>query len=283
MSDEAMAAEAAKEAETKVEEKQNEIEGIAKELGWNPDYDGDDAKTAREFILNSRDIQKTQRDHAKRLQSEIDELRNGFSAFQDHVKATYESQVEEYKQKIADLKAERSAAMKDGDVDAVDAIERKLEATSKKKPKAPPTTPNYSQSEVNSWFDENPWANPHAKEFNQEMANVVDSVLSPYAIFQGDQIVGYKVSVPRLLERARREVKDLYPDKFEAPKKKTPPRAPAMEGATNQRQAAPSNRKYTKLSDFPEEMRRTVDQFVNKMKIRTFEELAEDYKKQGIL
>lgn len=282
MSDEATAAEAAQETDQKVEEKQNEIEGIAKELGWNPEYEGDDAKTAREFILNSRDIQKTQRDHAKRLQSEIEELRNGFGAFQEHVKATYEAQVEEYKQKITDLKAERSAAMKDGDVDAVDAIERKLENTAKQKPKAPPNTPNYSQAEVNTWFSENAWANPNSREFNQEMANVVDSILSPYAIFQGDQIVGYKVSVPRLLEKARKEVKGLYPEKFEK-KTDAPPRAPAMEGATNQRQSAAKNKKYSKLNDFPEEMRRTVDQFVNKMKIKTFEEIADDYKKQGIL
>jgi hypothetical protein len=283
VSEEATVAEAAKETDQKVEEKQNEVEAIAQKLRWNPEYDGDDAKTAQEFILNSRDIQKTQRDHAKRLQSEIEELRNGFGAFQEHVKATYASQVEEYKQKIEDLKAERKAAMKDGDVDAVDAIERKLENTAKQKPKAPPTTPNYSQAEVNSWFDQNAWANPNSREFNQEMANVVDSILSPYAIFQGDQVVGYKVSVPRLLEKARKEVKGLYPEKFEKKKDDAPPRAPAMEGATNQRQSASKNKKYSKLNDFPEEMRRTVDQFVNKMKIRTFEEIADEYKKQGIL
>lgn len=286
MSDEAKAAEAAKAPQT------DPVEELAKELGWNSEYDGDDKKTARDFILNSKEIQKTQRDHAKKLmeklertQGQVEELQNGFSEFESHIRQTAAAEVGKWKQRVADLKAERKAAVRDGDVDAVERIERKLEAAENDKPVAPPKTSFPGQKEVAKWVNTTDWYNPSSAKHNSEAKAYADAIYSENILYdqRTGQQIGLKLSVPRMLQKIEREVKKEFPELFESAEVKQPaPKAPLVE-AGGTRKAGGAKTKYTSIKDLPEDMRASADRLINKMGVISLEQYVKDQKAQGFL
>ena len=276
MSEQEQAAEAVKEAPA-----QNEIEDVAKELGWNPDYDGEDAKTAREFIINSKEIQKTQRDHAKKLKEqleatrgEVDELRNGFSEFENHLRTTHAADVARWKSEIAELKAEHKSAMRDGDVDAAERLERKIESTEKMQPKEPPKTAFPGAKDVAKWVTETEWYNEKASGYNADAKSFADAIYAENFVYGPDgQPARMKLPVPKLLKKIEREVKKEFPELFEEEQKK--PTAPSVEGAGHR--VAPKTTKIKSIKDLPDGARQAADRFVNKMKIMTEAEYIKDY------
>lgn len=285
MSEEAQAAEAVKEAPT-----QNEIEEVAKELGWNPEYEGEDAKTAKEFILNSKDIQKTQRNHAKKLQEqlestrgEVEELRNGFSAFEDHIRKTTAAEVAQWKNRVKSLEANRKEALRDGDVDAVERIEKEIETTKQHKPEAPPKASFPGKKDVAKWVGETDWYNPNSSNHNKDAQAYADAIYSDNLIYDRTtgEPVGLKLPVARMLKKIEREVKKEFPELFE----ETPAqqKAPAVEGAGNRKPTGGKKTKYAKISDLPEEFRGSAKQFVEKLRVMTLDQYVEDQKKQGFL
>lgn len=141
----------------------SEIEQLAVEIGWNPDYEGDDAKTADEFIRDGREIQNTMRDGWRTDRKKIDQLTgklnemNGtIEQMSSHFKRAIENERAEARVAYNKLKAERKDAIADGDADRVDEIEMQMQVEQQKTvvPEEPTIDP-----ETRKWLKKNEWFN----------------------------------------------------------------------------------------------------------------------------
>ena len=148
----------AEETKEDVTEKPNvdKVLELAKQLGYNPDFQGDGKRTAEEFILESKNIQKTMANRMNRLQEEVDESKRSLSGIQSHLKAVYEHQVKTLKNEIEELKYQRSEAIKDEDHEKVRSLDGRINELEKES-ETKPTEPAPMSPEFKKWVDQNEW------------------------------------------------------------------------------------------------------------------------------
>src|SRR6056297_2139419 len=93
-------------AETPTEENQT-IEELATQLGWKPDHDGENFVDASTYILRSREIQDSMRDHNKDLKSQLSNLQGSVDALKEHNERVYKAELTRVQGEITRLKKER--------------------------------------------------------------------------------------------------------------------------------------------------------------------------------
>ncbi|CAN8142622.1 hypothetical protein THIOSC15_490007 [uncultured Thiomicrorhabdus sp.] len=189
------------------------IEKLAQQIGWNPGYDGGDKLTAEEYILKSREIQNTASDHIKRQNRSIQELKNNFQAYKQHMDALYAAQKIQMNKDLMDLNTQRKEAVEENDNDRVQAIDAQINDM-RKMPQNLPTPETNIHPDFVSWVEHNAWYED-------------DNDLRTYADFLGDQ-PEFRAEAKRdyrnMLTKVEDAVKRMFPDKF---KPKTTARTPA--------------------------------------------------------
>lgn len=130
------------------------IEDVAKDLGWFPkeEYKGDNWTDAATFIRNTGAISKKEHISNVSLRRDLDEVKR-------NVKKTLQFQGELKQKEIdslrAQLKAEKREAVKEGDVDEVDNIDKRLEELDNAK--ADKADDDDMPPEFTEWHENNPW------------------------------------------------------------------------------------------------------------------------------
>lgn len=193
------------------------IEQKALEQGWVPQDqwtgEPDDWRPAKEFVDRGELFKKI--DEVRR---ENKQLRQGHEELLKHHQRVRQAA---YEEALATLKAQKKAALAEGDVDAVVEIDEKIDeqkeahrqAQTQQVQQAAQTDPVFD-----SWVAKNAWynADPVMKGAADEVARQV--------FLRGTR------DKEEILAAVEREVKKAFPNKFENPRRAA---APAVEGSTS--------------------------------------------------
>lgn len=239
------------------------VEDIAKELGWNPDHEGEDPVDAATFIRRSKDISRSQSRKIKNMGKELDALREGVGTLQGHLETKHASEIKRLNREITDLKAQRREAVEDGDADKVDQLDGRIgdleESAKAPAPKTPPPPPPEYVEWIaeNSWFDEDPdmrhWANAYAQTTELQA------------------LLGNPATYKRFLKAVSDMAEKVFPDKFEKKKPATTPSAPAVASPT------PKKPRATKATakDLTYEQRKVGEEFISQGIYKNLDEYAQ--------
>lgn len=155
-----------------------EVEKQAMAQGWKPkdQWEGDpnQHRSAREYIDRGELLGKI-----KSQNQQLNELRTGLQQLSDHNKRVY---MAGYENAIKELRQQRTAALKEGDVDAAAAIEEKLDDTKDKlaelkqqntKVAQAPQTSEITRNwlAANQWYQQEPSMKYAANGYAQQMAS----------------------------------------------------------------------------------------------------------------
>ena len=181
-----------------------EIESLATEIGWRPDGELD----AKGYILKSRDIQDTMREHIKTQKKQLGELGSSVAELKTHNELVYKAELKRKDAEIKALKKERTEAIQDGDEERVDELDGQIDGLKEEMVKPKPVI----NSAYDDWVEKNKWYTEDA-----EMKEAADKIADE------NEGAPFK-TIARLVGL---EIKEKFPNKF---KSKTIPASP-VEGA----------------------------------------------------
>lgn len=222
-----------------------EIEQRALEMGWKPktDFSGDEEEfvDAKEFVSR-----KPLFDRIEHQSREIKEVRKALKALGDHHQKVKEV---EYQEALKSLKAEKKAALENGDaeklieIDDLIAEEKANAAVARNNAQAQANGPHPKFVE---WVKENTWYVGDA-----ELRVSADQIGTAYAASHPN------LDPQEVLQYVKTRVKKLYPEKFQNQNRERPS---AVEGSSNApTRATASNRDNFSLS---EDEKRVMNTFV---------------------
>lgn len=200
------------------EKHEQTVEAAARKKGWKPleelpeEFDQEDWVPAKEFLGRQKLFDKI-----GDLKSDLYRQRQKFEGDMKNISA-YISQIKEleYKRAVEDLKVQRKLAMQDGNADAVEAVEQKLDQVKEEHSKATQERSQQAQRtdgtpspEFQQWHSENNW-------FNKDLEMTQDAV----AIGTGHAAANPNLSQKQVLDYVTTKIKKMYPDKFEAPRQR---------------------------------------------------------------
>jgi hypothetical protein len=237
------------------------VEALAVELGWNPDFDGDGKVDAKTYILKSREIQDTMREHIKEQKRQQQELSESVAALKAHNEKVYKAEVSRLKTELEELKKERREAIEEGDVTKVEELDERIGGVEKSMTQPETKDKPRSTAEFDAWIVDNKWY-----EEDPEMAAYADTIASenrgaPFA---------------RVAALVDRKVKEMFPDKFVDSTPATPAKKRSPSPVEESR-ARPGAAKFTK-ADLTEGQRAIMSQFV-RQGIMTEKQYIEDIAK----
>ncbi len=194
------------------EQQPTEVEALALKMGWavEDDWRGDPNKwvDAATFIRTGPEILKRTLERQDGQLAETQKLLDDFKGFHTDVEARA------HKRALADFRAEQRKAVEDGDTEAFDAAQTRMDALDEEaKPEPEANKPNVDP-QFEAWKDRNAW-------FGDDVEMTV------YAE-QIAPIIGKKHQGAAFYEAADAEIRRKFPDKFTNPRRK---RAASVEGA----------------------------------------------------
>lgn len=233
------------------EQEETTIESLAIEQGWRPDFEGEGAKTAAEYIRHSTTIDKKKSITIEGQNNKIDELSNAMSKMQETFNATVEQQnsrhAAELESKMAKLEEQKETAIDEADGAEVKRIEKKMAAVESQKKETVKSTPQVTKEQkiFEDWHaDKAGWLTKGSTAEKEMM-----KAISNYRIDRGypaDKIV----DVNEELSAATEALKKKYPANFGIKPEEKPPGGSVGEGGTK----SGSVTKELKVSDLtPEE------------------------------
>lgn len=189
------------------------IETLAKEMGWNPDFEGEGKRTAREFILKEREIK--------------DNLSRDLRSMRDEVGRISRTSAQLAEDAVKRARAEESAkwerlhlkAVEDGDAEAARRAVTELRKIDQQPTQQfQPAPPSEVEAWVsrNEWFNKDPVAQARAQEWSAKLAHL---------------------PVSEQLQQVERAIRKEFPEHFPAPTKQ-----PAGVQTGQARTTAPGNR-----------------------------------------
>lgn len=209
---------------TQVQEAQyTEAETLAMEKGWRPkeEYDGDPANFRSAELFLQLDPLYKKLDAITRENKQLKDATQYLTKLQKETKAN------EYKRALTEFKAQRRAAMEDGDYERADLIDEQID-TIKEQASIVADTPEVDTARegkkvFNEWQERNTW---YTK----------DEDLKAWADGRGLQLHGQGKSPDEVLSALESEVKKKFPSKFSNPNRE---RASAVEGSAGRAASAP--------------------------------------------
>jgi hypothetical protein len=190
------------------------VEQKAMDQGWVPQDqwtgDPEDWRPAKEFVDRGELFKKIED-----VRRENKQLRQGQEELLKHHQRVRQVA---YEQALADLKAQKKAALADGDVDAVVEIDEKIDET--KQVHRQTQTQQVQQAAdpdpmFNNWVQRNSWYN------NDTAMKAVADAVAKEAFMRGT------TDKELILSKVDQEMKKAFPHKFENPRRAS---APAVEG-----------------------------------------------------
>lgn len=246
------------------------VETLAEQLGWNKDHQGPEKVDAATYILRSREIQDTMRDHNKDLKNQVGTLHESVKALQEHNENVFKAEINRLESELKQLKKAKREAVELADVNKVDEIDEQIESIQKnlnkpeKESSREATNPVYDE-----WVKDNQWY-----ENDDEMAVFADTVAEQYK----------GAPLERVYKIVRQKVQEVFPEKFEQPKQEEKPKEPddkkpvgpasPVEKGTNKGGESQS----FSVNDLTAEQKSTMNQFV-KMGIMTEKQYVTDIAK----
>lgn len=234
---------------------EEEVLSEAMKQGFNPEYDGENKKTPKEYLEVSFS-------HNKMLKERNDKLSEQVNSLNSKMERLVQFQAEQ-KQKAVDtavskLQEERRDAIIDGDHEKVDQIDQKIQVEQQTN-----VADDGNKAILDAWLSRNPWY--EGDETLGIEADIIAKQLNETGRFQ-QNIKDYE----RLLSLVEQKVKSAFPDKFKNPKKDNPPE---VESGNNTSSTSQSKHTYAEL---PADAKRACDEFV-KDKTMTKEQYLEIY------
>lgn len=222
-----------------------EVEQLAQEMGWDPEYKGNGNKpprTAREWIASTNR-------HNKNLQREVEGLRSSIDRIVD---ATDKQVKREVEQKAREIEARFEAAVEEGDkAGAAKAAQdmRDLEQEQQPAPKGETAEAKFARE--NTWYGQDEEATAYAVAQSQLQAKkgVTDPERQLSAV-----VAAVKKRFPELFDDGKQ------PEEQEREKPKTP--------LLNAPSRGSGQRKTTGFSDMPEVARLAANRFYEAAKMR---------------
>ena len=226
------------------------IEAEAINMGWNPDKENlPEGKTfieAGEFVRN-----QTWVNELKRTNTKMDRMAKEHKATIEGLK-THNKLIQKkaYEKALAELKAEKKAAIKDDDFERALEIDDKIDETREEMDTELEATDNDTSgnAQVELWNDaaarfvedpDNKWYNT-----NPDMAEYADSV--------GSQLATQHPNDPDFVYgEIQKRVKRLFPQEFGNPQRKAPAKVGAADRGTG---AAASSKGKHRLSELPQDV-----------------------------
>lgn len=219
------------EAAPEVEQKQySAVELEAMEQGWRPkeEFEGEPERfiDAPEFLRRGELFSKI--DHQSK---ELKQLRGAIEQFKNH-HANVEKAA--YDRAIKDLKAQRKAALQEGDVDRFDELDNEIEEVTDARDKfvqqaqraqaVPTIDPAFT-----AWVSKNPWYTN-------------DPIMSGAADKLGQALAREGLPPLEVLKRVEAEIKKTFPQKFSNPNRERPAavESPAPRGAPTKSRYSPT-------------------------------------------
>lgn len=193
------------------------VEELATQLGWRKDHTGEGAVDAATYILRSKDIQTHLKNKLTHIQGTVDALK-------EHNERVYKADLKKKEAQIAQLKAEKRAAVELADADKVDALDEQIDTLKEdlntRGPEVQPTgNPIYDE-----WVKDNQWYLT-----DNDMAAYADTVAQQYAGAPADRIYAL----------VRNKVAEVFPEKFtDVPKPPANQTVPPLAQAESNQQPA---------------------------------------------
>ena len=182
----------------------NPVEELATKLGWKPDHAGDSFVDAETYILRSREIQDSMRDHNRDLKAQLNGLQDSVEALKLHNERVYKAEVTKLQAKLDKLNNDRDAAIELADKDAVKQLDGQIEAVKKNLSEPVPQSKTTSSNPVyDDWVKDNQWY-----VTDKDMASFADTVAQQYQGAPAD----------RVYSLVRQKVAEVWPEKFETTK-----------------------------------------------------------------
>lgn len=182
----------------------------AEKQGWQDDFEGDNKKSAKEFLHDGTFFKKID-DQNK----EIKELKNSMSQLSGHYDKVVANELRkaevDYNTRIEQLKTEKVEALDEGDNRRVVEIDDQILRTEKPKP-----VEKQSNPEFDAWVKDNDWYN------NKPFLKVEADKL-------GDLYYNSGLRGTELYNAIGGHIQELFPDKFVNTKRS---KAPSVEGGS---------------------------------------------------
>jgi hypothetical protein len=219
-----------------------EIIAKAEKMGWTPkdQFKGDPAKwrPADEFVERGENMLPLVKAQVKRQERQIAELTAGLKELGDfHSKAIKNT----YARAMADLKAQRAAAIASGDGAAFDAVDEQIDTLKDSIKADEPKNKGVEGDDpvFAEWLTRNKWAE--------------DKKLQSYGFAYAEELraSGSKAEGLELLELVTKEIKAKFPEKFENPRRAA---AAAVESGAGPRRTGGKS-----YADLPAEARAACD------------------------
>ena len=252
------------------------IKDLAEEMGWNPDFQGEDFVTAEDFIRRGGEMQRTMRDHMRSQKSQIADLKQTIEDAKAHYESVYKVQVKNMKKELTRLKKLKNDAIEDGDTERVAEIDEQIDDLNKI-PDDPPKSKKTSNADpevaeaFNAWHKKNQWYGD-------------DEELTQYADAQSELDKHKGLPYATLLKKITENVKAMFPDKFPSNKSTTTttvtPKKNTVASPTNPGKRNKGH-KYT-FNDLSPEQQKLAKSF-EKKGIMTVQEYVDDLVKIGQL
>jgi len=198
------------------------VDELATQLGWRADHKGEDAVDSAAFILKSREIQDSMRDHNKDLKSQLNNLKGSVDTLKDHNERVYQAELKKMQAEITNLKSQKRDAIELADVDKVDALDKQINNIEQDLSKPEPKKAVSTNDVYTEWVKDNDWY-------------LTDDSMAAYADKVAEQYNG--APIDRIYSIVRAKVAEVFPEKFdsETPAWSVKPVGPAspVEAATN--------------------------------------------------
>jgi len=232
----------------------NETEQSAFKEGWRPkdQYKGDQSKwiEAKEFLdrkplFEKIDSLKSESYHTRK---ELQEVKKTLNTLADHHQKVRET---EYKRAVDDLKIQRRLAVEDKDMQAVEAIEEKMDAVKEERTafeqqmKAETKTNVEPTPEYVGWVKENPWYHT-----DKEMHDFADGVAASH-------MQRNPRSTPNeVFEYVTKQARRAFPDQFASERKARPS---SVDSGDNSSRTSTTSKDDYKLSPEEDEVARRFE------------------------
>lgn len=238
-----------------------ELEEKAMAQGWNPDYDGPNKKSAKEFIATGEEISAIQKERNDKLFRENQAMKKqleGVTTSVQKLEKFYKEQSEKkVAAEIARLKSERATAISEGDGDKVNDLDDQIDQL-KSQPQETEKKTNGPTPAFKTWVADNAW-------YEEDPLLAAEADMTARMLVESGRITDEE----ELFKQVSSRVKRLYPEKFENPNRNEPGN---VEAGTR---SGKSNKKT--YNDLPPDAKAACDDFVANIPGFTVEQYLNTY------
>jgi hypothetical protein len=234
----------------------SEIEEKAKAQGWNPDYKGEKAKTAEQFLEDGKKIAPMQAERNEKLANEVMGLKADIKELlENQHKVTAEARKQGYEKGLKKIKDKKIEAAAEADVEKVKALDKeedKLRASyASETTTVTPNKPKMDPEFTDDWHPKNKWYKPGTKD----PATIYAEAIGKSLMDEGSRLSG-----KAFYNAVKKEVKLVFPD-IEG-------KQPINKLDVSDHSSTPSSPGKKSYSDLPPEAKKACDMQVKKYGIK---------------